>query len=105
MLKCVSRVEGEKGRFGHIVVKELHLRAGIGCRISANVEGELWAKMIINCAYNAVSALGRSRYAVMREHALTQDVMRLAALEAIATCSRRPLDSFVLSTLKIGASG
>jgi ketopantoate reductase len=37
-------------------------RAGIGCRISDNVEGELWAKMIINCAYNAISALGRSRH-------------------------------------------
>ena len=30
-------------------------RAGVPCRISANVEGELWTKMIINCAYNAIS--------------------------------------------------
>jgi 2-dehydropantoate 2-reductase len=28
-------------------------RAGVPCRVSANVEGELWTKMIINCTYNA----------------------------------------------------
>jgi 2-dehydropantoate 2-reductase len=37
-------------------------RAGVPCRVSENVEGELWAKMILNCAYNPVSALGRAQY-------------------------------------------
>ena len=31
--------------------------AGIPTQISNNVRGELWAKLIINCAYNAVSAI------------------------------------------------
>jgi len=39
--------------------------ASIPTRISDNVEGELWWKLILNCAYNAVSALGRSRYGPM----------------------------------------
>src|SRR5262249_25333004 len=39
--------------------------ANIPTRISDNVEGELWWKLILNCAYNAVSALGRSRYGPM----------------------------------------
>ena len=31
--------------------------AGVPTDISANVEGALWAKLILNCAYNALSAL------------------------------------------------
>ena len=34
-------------------------RAGVPCKVSPNVDGELWTKLIINCAYNAVSALAR----------------------------------------------
>jgi 2-dehydropantoate 2-reductase len=38
------------------------VRGGIPCRISANIEGELWAKLIANCALNAISALSRAKY-------------------------------------------
>ena len=38
------------------------VRAGIPCRISDNIEGELWLKLLRNCALNAVSALGHVRY-------------------------------------------
>jgi 2-dehydropantoate 2-reductase len=37
-------------------------RAGVPCRISDNIEGELWTKLTWNCALNAVSALGRAKY-------------------------------------------
>jgi 2-dehydropantoate 2-reductase len=37
-------------------------RAGVPCRISENIEGELWTKLTWNCALNAVSALGRAKY-------------------------------------------
>jgi 2-dehydropantoate 2-reductase len=37
-------------------------RAGISCRISDNIDGELWVKLLCNCALNAISALGRVRY-------------------------------------------
>src|SRR5436309_7360046 len=37
-------------------------RAGIPCRVSDNIEGELWLKLLRNCALNAISALGKSRY-------------------------------------------
>jgi 2-dehydropantoate 2-reductase len=37
-------------------------KAGVPCRITDNIEGELWTKLIWNCALNAVSALGRARY-------------------------------------------
>src|SRR5215216_6868168 len=43
-------------------LKELFVRAGIPCRVSDNIEGELWLKLLRNCALNAISALGHVRY-------------------------------------------
>jgi 2-dehydropantoate 2-reductase len=43
-------------------VAELFERANVPCRISDNIQGELWTKLIWNCALNAVSALGRAKY-------------------------------------------
>jgi 2-dehydropantoate 2-reductase len=36
--------------------------AGVPCRVSDNIEGELWTKLTWNCALNAISALGRAKY-------------------------------------------
>src|SRR5215470_11174771 len=41
---------------------DVFTRAGIPCRISDNIEGELWLKLLRNCALNAISALGHVRY-------------------------------------------
>ena len=40
----------------------LFVRAGIPCRVSDNIQGELWLKLLRNCALNAISALGHIRY-------------------------------------------
>jgi 2-dehydropantoate 2-reductase len=40
----------------------LFTRANIACRISDNIAGELWTKLIWNCALNAISALGHVTY-------------------------------------------
>jgi len=37
-------------------------RAGVPCPISENITGELWTKLLMNCAGNAISALGRVNY-------------------------------------------
>jgi 2-dehydropantoate 2-reductase len=37
-------------------------RAKVPCRISENITGELWTKLVWNCALNALSALGRATY-------------------------------------------
>jgi 2-dehydropantoate 2-reductase len=54
-------------------------RAGISCRISHNIEGELWVKLLCNCALNAISALGRARYGEITQYEdgkkLMQDVV------------------------------
>ncbi len=36
--------------------------AGIGCRITPQIEGELWVKLLWNCALNAASALAHANY-------------------------------------------
>src|SRR5207247_7375100 len=52
----------------------LFVRAGISCGISDNIEGELWLKLLCNCALNAISALGHARYG---EIAQNDDAKRL----------------------------
>jgi 2-dehydropantoate 2-reductase len=59
-------------------------RAGIPCRESGNIEGDLWTKMIMNCAYNAISALGRAKYGRLVSNPYTRDLMRRVTEEAVA---------------------
>jgi 2-dehydropantoate 2-reductase len=59
-------------------------RAGIPCQVSENIEGELWTKLIMNCAYNAISALSRAKYGRIVRDAGTLEIMRQATNETIA---------------------
>ncbi|MCL6480719.1 MAG: 2-dehydropantoate 2-reductase [Firmicutes bacterium] len=62
----------------------LFQHAGVPCDLTENIQGELWAKLVINCAGNAVSALTRASYARAAAHEPTREVMRATAQEAIA---------------------
>jgi 2-dehydropantoate 2-reductase len=55
-------------------VADIFERAKIPCRISDEIAGELWTKLLWNCALNAVSALGHTRY---REIAGNDDARKL----------------------------
>ncbi|WP_028225287.1 ketopantoate reductase family protein [Paraburkholderia ferrariae] len=44
------------------VVAQTLIDAGVPTQISANVRGALWAKLILNCAYNALSAIAQLPY-------------------------------------------
>lgn len=59
-------------------------RAGVPCRISDNIETELWTKLILNCAYNAISALTQAKYGRIHDDAHARAVMIRATKEAIA---------------------
>ena len=59
-------------------------RAQVPCPVSADVEAALWTKLVINCAFNAVSALGHARYGRMAASAPAREVMEDAVREAIA---------------------
>jgi 2-dehydropantoate 2-reductase len=89
-------------------IASLFERAGVPCRVSGNVEGELWMKMIINCAYNAVSALGRAQYHRAVGNRWTRAVMVkvIEEAEAVGRASgvRLPEVDMVNTVLEISAS-
>lgn len=58
--------------------------AGVPVAVSANVLGELWAKLVVNCAYNAVSAITQLPYGKMIEGAGVRELMRDVVEEALA---------------------
>jgi 2-dehydropantoate 2-reductase len=50
--------------------------AGVPTEVSDNVRGALWVKLILNCAYNAVSAIAQKPYGETVQGAGVLDVMR-----------------------------
>jgi 2-dehydropantoate 2-reductase len=58
--------------------------AGIPVEISGNVRGALWAKLIVNCAYNAVSAISQRPYGETSQGEGVQDLMRDVVAECMA---------------------
>ena len=58
--------------------------AGVKTAVSPNVAGELWAKLVANCAYNALSAIARMPYGRMIEVPGVRDVMRDVIEETLA---------------------
>ena len=65
-------------------ITALFERACVPCRISDNIEGELWTKLIWNCALNAVSALGRARYGQIAASADARKVVETLVYEVLA---------------------
>lgn len=46
-------------------VCDLFLNADIPCKISENIQRELWLKFLVNCSYNGISAIGQISYGEM----------------------------------------
>ncbi|RCK46154.1 ketopantoate reductase family protein [Thalassospira profundimaris] len=62
--------------------------AGIPIEISENAAGALWAKMILNCAYNALSAITQLPYGKLVEGEGVGNVMRNAVEECLAVARK-----------------
>ena len=63
---------------------DLFGRAGIQCRVSDNIEGELWVKLLCNCALNAISALGHARYGEIAQNCDAKLLMQHIVDEVLA---------------------
>ncbi|WP_418118249.1 ketopantoate reductase family protein [Variovorax sp. 350MFTsu5.1] len=62
-----------------------HLEAaGVPTQISFNVRGSLWAKLILNCAYNALSAVTQLPYGVLVKGTGVTDMIRDVVAECLA---------------------
>ncbi len=58
--------------------------AGIPTQISDNVRGALWAKLVLNCAYNALSALSQQPYGPLVQVPGVTDVIADTVAECLA---------------------
>jgi len=89
-------------------VAQMFTRAGVLCRVSDNIDAELWVKLLWNCAGNAVSALGRASYGLAGSLEPTKLVMGLAAQEvnAVAHASgvRMPDGDLMAIGLKLAST-
>jgi 2-dehydropantoate 2-reductase len=64
-------------------IKHWFERAEVPVAVSANVAGELWMKLVVNCAYNALSAITQLPYGRMIEGAGVRETMRAVVEETL----------------------
>ena len=69
------------------MMRTLFFDAGIPVQVSDNVGGELWGKLIVNCVYNALSAITQMPYGVLVAGAEVEKVMRDILAECLAVAS------------------
>lgn len=86
-------------------VEEIFRAAGVPCVLSENIAGDLWTKLVMNCAYNALSALSRARYGEIARDSDACEVMRRTVEEvvavAVASGVRLPEIDLVAATLRL----
>jgi 2-dehydropantoate 2-reductase len=63
------------------------IAAGVPTEISSNVRGALWTKLIINCAYNAISAISQRPYGECVQGEGVRAVMRDVVDECLVVAS------------------
>jgi 2-dehydropantoate 2-reductase len=59
-------------------------RASVPCRISDNIAGELWTKLVWNCAGNAISALARVNYGQIAASEEARPMLEAVVYETLA---------------------
>lgn len=85
-------IGGGQARAAHDVALQARLRAvadlfgtaGVTVRISADVMAELWTKLMVNCAWNAVSALTQAPYGRIAEVAAMRALQQQVVQEVVA---------------------
>jgi 2-dehydropantoate 2-reductase len=85
-------------------IAALFAGAGVAVRVSDEVEVELWTKLVMNCAYNAISALGGAPYGEMVALADIRTVMRDAVREVAAVAAAKDIrlpESIVDAAIKL----
>lgn len=78
-------LDGRSGAAARI--QRLFESAGVPSRISENIARELWTKLVMNCAYNAISALTHSLYRFIIEGPDTRELMKALIKEVAAVAA------------------
>jgi 2-dehydropantoate 2-reductase len=88
-----STAQGERLQ----AVVDLFATAQVPVRISPDVMGELWSKLMVNCAYNAISGLAQLPYGAMAALPAIVEVQRAVVREVVAVAQadgqHLPLDA------------
>jgi 2-dehydropantoate 2-reductase len=66
--------------------------AGVPVRISADVMAELWSKLMLNCAYNAISAIAQATYAQLAAQPSVRDLQHAVVGEVVALAAAAGVD-------------
>jgi 2-dehydropantoate 2-reductase len=93
----IGALNAESARDATVVTKLQDLvaffaSAGVAVTVSNDVMAELWSKLMVNCAYNAISGLAQATYAQLAamtevreiQHAVVREVVALAAADGVA---------------------
>lgn len=66
--------------------------AGLPVRLTDDISAALWAKLIVNCAYNALSAITQLPYGKMVQAEGVESVMQAAVAECMAVAKAAQVD-------------
>jgi 2-dehydropantoate 2-reductase len=83
----------------------LFSRANVPCRISDNIAGELWTKLIWNCALNAVSAVGHAKYGQIAASTDARKVVETLVDEVLAVARAANIHPPGLEDPKVAIAG
>jgi len=86
-------------------ITRLFLQAKVPCRISGNLEGELWTKLIWNCALNAISALGHATYGEIFASADARRIIERLVEEVLAVARAKGIHPPGLEDPKAALAG
>ncbi len=67
-------------------------RAGVACKISQNIQVDLWSKFVFNCALNAPSAIAQVGYGAVAQNDWSRETILAAARETIAVARALGID-------------
>ena len=69
-------------------VAALFIAAGVPVEVSGNIDGVLWTKLIINCAYNALSAITALPYGILVQQPGVEQILHDVVDECLAVAAR-----------------
>ena len=65
-------------------ISALFTAAGVPCRVSPDIEADMWSKFVMNCAGNAVTGITQISYTSLAHSAITPDIFNLVIGETVA---------------------
>jgi 2-dehydropantoate 2-reductase len=86
-------------------VAAVFARAKVPCRVSENLSGELWTKLVWNCALNALSALGKVTYGEILASGDAKQLLEATVYEVLAVAKASGVQPAGLEDPKAALAG